>query len=39
MRRIYADAGVTEGVRATDYLEAMARDGIVAYRVMGFRKT
>ena len=36
MRRLYREAGVADGVRATDYLEALARQRLVEYRLLAF---
>lgn len=38
MRKIYAGGGILGGSEATDYLEGMAREGLVQYRVLGFRR-
>jgi hypothetical protein len=36
LRRLYRDAGLSDGVRATDELEAMARDGLLGYHLLAF---
>jgi SAM-dependent methyltransferase len=36
MRRLYREAGVADGVRATDYLESLARQRLVQYRLLSF---
>jgi ubiquinone/menaquinone biosynthesis C-methylase UbiE len=36
MRRLYHEAGLSDGVEATDYLEQLARLGFVQYHVLAF---
>jgi SAM-dependent methyltransferase len=36
LRRLYSDAGLADGVRATDELEALAVEGLVGYHVLAF---
>ncbi len=38
MRRLYLDAGMIDGGRATDELESLARQGLVEYHILAFRK-
>ena len=38
MRKLYAEGGILGGGEATDYLEGMAREGLVHYRVLAFRR-
>lgn len=38
MRRLYREAGLPDGVRATDYLEELARRDWVTYRIVTFSK-
>jgi ubiquinone/menaquinone biosynthesis C-methylase UbiE len=36
MRRLYREAGLPDGERATDYLEAMAQKGFIEYHILAF---
>jgi len=39
MRRIYREAGLTDGEKATDELETIARRGLVQYHILAFSRT
>ncbi len=39
MRRLYLEAGMVDGGRATDELELLARQGLVEYHILAFAKT
>jgi hypothetical protein len=38
MRRLYREAGLSDGEAATDYLEQMAARGYVGYHILAFAK-
>ncbi len=38
MRRLYLEAGMVDGGRATDELELLARQGLVEYHILAFAK-